>query len=118
MKSLLNPAIRSSAGILVLALSSITITAQSPHLPQPVPGGFDLPNGWRITPAGTRIADTEDMVLKMTVAPDGRAVIGTHSGFNPHGLVVIDTKTHQVVERIGLKSTWMGLAWSPDGKTL
>src|SRR5262249_35857067 len=76
------------------------------------------PNGWRITPAGTPIADTEDMVLKMTVAPDGRAVIATHSGFNPHGLVVIDTKTHQVVQRIGLKSTWMGLAWSPDGKTL
>jgi YVTN family beta-propeller protein len=118
MKSLLNPAIRSAAGILVLAYSSISIAAQSQHLPQPVPGGFDLPNGWRITPAGTPIADTEDMVLKMTVAPDGRAVIATHSGFNPHGLVVIDTKTHQVVQRIGLKSTWMGLAWSPDGKTL
>ncbi len=43
--------------------------------PQPVAGGFDLPNGWRITPAGKSIADTEDMVLKMVVAPDGRAVI-------------------------------------------
>src|SRR5215475_6765438 len=118
MKRLLNPPIRSAAGILVLALSSINIAPQSSRLPQPVPGGFDLPNGWRITPAGTPIADTEDMVLKMTVAPDGRAVIATHSGYNPHGLVVIDTKTRQVVQRIGLKSTWMGLAWSPDGKTL
>src|SRR5215831_14215322 len=101
MKSLLNPAIR-SAGMLVLALSSITVAAQSPHWPQPVPGGFDLPNGWRITPAGKSIADTEDMVLKLVVAPDGRAVVATHAGFNPHGLVVIDTKTHQVVQRIGL----------------
>lgn len=86
--------------------------------PQPVAEGFDLPNGWRITPAGKSIADTEDMVLKMVVAPDGRAVIATHAGYNPHGLVVIDAKSHQAIQRIGLKSTWLGLAWSPDGKTL
>src|SRR5215472_6199278 len=92
--------------------------AQSTHLPQPIAGGFDLPNGWRITPAGKPIAETEDMALKMTLAPDGRAVIATHSGYNPHGLVVIDTRTHDVVQRIGLKSTWLGLAWAPDGKTL
>jgi YVTN family beta-propeller protein len=93
-------------------------SAQSNRLPQPVPGGFDLPNGWRITPAGKPIIDTEDMVLKLTTAPDGRAVIATHAGYNPHGLVVIDTRTHQAVQRIPLRSTWLGLAWSPDGKTL
>ncbi|HLJ88917.1 MAG TPA: bifunctional YncE family protein/alkaline phosphatase family protein [Candidatus Angelobacter sp.] len=106
------------------ALLSISIfapfgaTAQDASLPRPIPGGFALPNGWRITPAGKPIAETEDMVLKMTTAPDGKAVIATHAGYNPHGLVVIDTTTHQVVQRIGLKSTWLGLAWSPDGKTL
>ncbi len=66
--------------------------------PQPVAGGFDLPNGWRITPAGKSIAETEDMVLKMVVAPDGRAVIATHAGYNPHGLVVIDAKTNQAIQ--------------------
>ena len=30
---------------------------------------------------------TEDMVLNVTVAPDRKAVIALHSGFNPHGLV-------------------------------
>jgi YVTN family beta-propeller protein len=104
--------------VLSLACSPANVLAQSTRLPQPVAGGFDLPNGWRITPAGKPIVDTEDMVLKMTVAPDGRALIVTHSGYNPHGLVVIDTRTHQVVQRIGLKSTWLGLAWAPDGKTL
>src|SRR6516164_2150761 len=86
-------------------------SAQSNRLPQPVPGGFDLPNGWRITPAGKPIVETEDMVLKLTASPDGHAVIATHAGYNPHGLVVIDTRTHQAVQRIGLRSTWMGLAW-------
>ncbi|HEV3039962.1 MAG TPA: hypothetical protein VHA33_19500, partial [Candidatus Angelobacter sp.] len=95
-----------------------TIGEPTTQTPQPVPGGFDLPNGWRITPAGKSIVDTEDMVLKMVVAPDGRAVIATHAGYNPHGLVVIDTKTSQAIQRIPLKSTWLGLAWAPDGKTL
>ena len=104
--------------VLGLQLSWLPVMAQSTHLPQPVPGGFELPNGWRITPAGKHIADTEDMVLKITAAPDGRAVIATHAGYNPHGLVVIDPRTHQVVQRIGLKSTWLGLAWARDGKTL
>ena len=41
-------------------------------LPGPTPGGgFDLPNGWRITPAGQRVADLNDLVLKMVVSPDG-----------------------------------------------
>jgi hypothetical protein len=77
-----------------------------------------LPNGWRITPAGKPIVDTEDMVLKLTTAPDGRAVVATHAGYNPHGLVVVDTKTHQAVQRIGLKSTWLGMAWATDGKAV
>ena len=61
---------------------------------------------------------TEDLVLKLVTAPDGKAVIGSHSGYNPHGVVVIDTKTREVTQRIGLKTTWMGMAWSRDGKTL
>ena len=90
-------------------------TQQTPHR---IPNGSDLPNGWRITPAGKVIAETGDMLLKFVLAPDGRAVIGVHSGYNPHGLIVIDPSSHQVVQRIELKSTWLGLAWSPDGKTL
>ena len=78
---------------------------------------FDLPNGWRLTPVGKSIA-TEDMVLNTVAAPDGLAVIAMQAGYNPHGLVVIDTKTEEAVQRIPLKSAWFGMAWSPDGKRL
>jgi YVTN family beta-propeller protein len=88
------------------------------QLPKAVPGGFDLPNGWRITPAGKSIADIGDLVLKMVTAPDGRAVIAVNSGYLPHGLSVIDPKTRRVVQHVAIKSTWLGLAWSPDGHTL
>lgn len=104
--------------LVALAAFSSSLAAQNDRAPRTIPGGFDLPNGWRITPAGKPIVETEDMVLKLSIAPDGRAVIATHAGYNPHGLVVIDTRTHAATQRIGLKSAWLGLAWSADGKTL
>ena len=94
------------------------IGSSTTQLPHSISGGFDLPNGWRITPAGKPIVQTEDMVLKMIMSPDGRVIVATHSGYNPHGLVVIDAKTHEAVQRTGLKSTWLGLAWATDGHTL
>jgi hypothetical protein len=67
-------------------------------LPGPTPGGgFDLPNGWRITPAGKRVADTNDLILKMVPSPDGRVIVAGHGGYLPHGLSVIDAKTHRLV---------------------
>jgi YVTN family beta-propeller protein len=90
-------------------------TTRPPH---GVPGGFALPNGWRITPAGKTIASVGDLVLDMKVSPDGRIVVASHSGYQPHGLDVFDTRTQKLVQHIDLKTTWLGMAWSPDGKTL
>ena len=97
--------------IFFLSLLSASLYAQAPH---PIPGGFSLPNGWRITPIGKAIP-TEDLILNLSGSADGKVVIAQHGGFNPHGLLVIDTKTEEPVQRIGLKSAWLGLAWSHDG---
>ena len=96
-----------------------TIGEATTALPGPTPGGgFDLPNGWRITPAGPKIADLNDLVMKMIPSPDGRVIIAAHAGYLPHGLSVIDAKTHRLIQEVPLKTTWLGLAWSPDGHTL
>jgi YVTN family beta-propeller protein len=86
--------------------------------PKYIAGGFDLPNGWRITPAGKAIATIEDMVLNTVVSPDGKIIVATHSGYLPHGIDVIDVKARKLIQQIPLKTTWLGLAWSPDGHTL
>ncbi|MBA3440534.1 MAG: beta-propeller fold lactonase family protein [Pyrinomonadaceae bacterium] len=98
-------------------LLPVCSTASSQQIPRPTADGYSLPNGWRLTPIGKAIP-TEDMVLHLLPAPDGRAVIASHSGFNPHGLVVIDARTEQAVQRIPLKSTWLGMAWHPNGNLL
>jgi YVTN family beta-propeller protein len=104
--------------LLRIALVLVPIAAGvAQNIPQPIPDGYALPNGWRLTPTGKSIT-TEDMVLSSTAAPDGMAVIASHAGYNPHGLVVVDTKTEEAVQRIPLKSAWYGMTWSPDGKKL
>ncbi len=97
------------------ALAAGLLLAQ--QQPRPVEGGYLLPNGWRITPIGKAV-ETGDLIMSVVSAPDGRAVVAMHSGYNPHGLVVIDTATGDAVQRISLKSAWGGMAWSPDGKKL
>ena len=88
------------------------------QVPKYIPGGFDLPNGWRITPAGKAIATIEDLVLNLVVSPDGRIVVASHSGYLPHGIDVFDARTQKQIQHIELKTTWLGMAWSPDGHTL
>ena len=97
-----------------LVALTVALLAQTP---KPITGGYDLPNGWRITPAGRHVS-TSDYVLNVTNTPDGRNIIALHSGYNPHGLVVLDTRNVEITQKVGLKSSWFGLAWSPDGGTL
>jgi YVTN family beta-propeller protein len=98
-------------------LALISIAALSQQIPRRLADGYALPNGWRITPIGKAVP-TEDMVLNVVPTPDGRSMIALHSGFNPHGIVVIDTLTAEATQRIPLRSAWLGLAWHPDGKRL
>jgi YVTN family beta-propeller protein len=88
------------------------------RVPRRYAGGVDLPNGWRISPAGKAIGTMGDLVTNMVVSPDDRVVIAVTSGFQPHGLNVFDTKTHERVQQIGLPSTWLGMSWSSNGQRL
>src|ERR1700745_2231583 len=59
---------------------------QTTELPRSFPGGADLPNGWRVAPAGKSIGTMGDLVLNLVVSPDGKIVVAVNSGFLPHGL--------------------------------
>src|SRR5215510_10455609 len=100
----------------LLALGALVLPA-SAQLPHATQNGYELPNGWRLTPLGHAIP-TEDMVLNVSMAPDHKTVVALHSGFNPHGIVTVDVRTEEATQRIPLKSAWLGLAWHPNGKRL
>jgi YVTN family beta-propeller protein len=100
--------------LLILLGVSTVFVAQRPG---PSAEGYLLPNGWRITPLG-KVVNTEDLVLNIVPTPDRMGMVAIHSGFNPHGLVVIDGRTDEAVQRVPVPIAWMGLAWHPDGSRL
>ena len=111
-------ALTSAASVAMAQTAPREIGPATQVLPHAVTGGFELPNGWRITPAGQSVGTTGDMVLKILPAPDGKALIADHAGYLPHGLTVIDPVTRKVVQEIKLRSSWLGLTWSPNGQIL
>ncbi|MBI2687259.1 MAG: beta-propeller fold lactonase family protein [Acidobacteria bacterium] len=101
--------------ITVLFAACLLPAQQAPRV---LPGnGYALPNGWRITPAGKHVV-TSDYVLNLTTAPGDQQIVALHSGYNPHGVLVIDPKNVEITQRTPLKSSWFGMAWAPGGKTL
>jgi YVTN family beta-propeller protein len=79
------------------------------------PGEHLLFNGWGLTPAGRHIA-VSDLALKMVVAPDKRALVSIHGGFNEHGVTLADVAGQKETQFLPLAKAWNGLAFSADGK--
>ncbi|MCC6697730.1 MAG: glutaminyl-peptide cyclotransferase [Candidatus Hydrogenedentes bacterium] len=101
---------------LAVLVASLSLCG-SAQIPGPSDGHYLLPNGWSISPIGKSVP-TEDLLLNLSPAPDGRAVVALHCGYNDHGLVVLDALTDEAVQRIPLPTAWFGLAWHPDGTKL
>jgi YVTN family beta-propeller protein len=102
----------------VLSTSAASAAPQQPARPGPVGEGVtQLPNGWRIAPAGTHL-DVGDLPLAMALHPDGRHVVITNNGWSKPSLRVVDLARRQVIQKLSLDHAWLGLAWHPDGKRL
>lgn len=76
-----------------------------------------LPNGWRLTPAGKHLP-LGDLPLNMAVSPNGRWLAVTNNGYGRQCVKVFDTKKQVEVDDQTIRSSWYGLTYSPDGKTL
>jgi len=76
-----------------------------------------LPNGWRIAPEGRHVT-VGDLPMNFAASPDGRFLAISTSGFSKPALSIFDTRSLQIVSRLELEHTWLGVAWHPDGKRL
>jgi YVTN family beta-propeller protein len=77
----------------------------------------DLPNGWHLTPVGTKIK-LGDLPLNIAVNPGGKYVAVTNNGQSIQSIMLIDTKTQTMVDSVTIPASWLGLAFGPDGKKL
>jgi DNA-binding beta-propeller fold protein YncE len=84
--------------------------------PQP-DGSVLLPTGWRVRPAGTQI-ETDTFPMASAMSPNKKFMAVLHGGYNPPSVVMLDPATLKQISKVDLPDGWLGLSFSPDGKSL
>lgn len=80
-------------------------------------GSVLLPTGWQLRPAGTQM-DTDTFPMASAMSPNKRFMAVLHGGYNPPSVVILDPATLKQISRVELPDAWLGLSFSPDGKSL
>jgi YVTN family beta-propeller protein len=76
-----------------------------------------LPAGVCLDAAG-RSFDVGNMPLAMALSPEGDRLVISLSGWREQGLQVVERDTGRVVQKLPQAGAFLGLAFSPDGRTL
>ncbi|MFQ5536538.1 MAG: SMP-30/gluconolactonase/LRE family protein [Gemmatimonadota bacterium] len=76
-----------------------------------------LPTGKRLDPAG-RSVGVGSLPLAMTLSPDGNYVVLLLNGWREQGVQVLNRRTGVVTQTLLQPAAFLGLAFSPDGRTL
>jgi YVTN family beta-propeller protein len=87
---------------------------EAPQYAGPKGDGFLLPNGWKLTPAGEHVPQS-DLPLNIIPLADNRRVLVATGGYNAHELSLIDLDQKRVIDRKEVPQSWFGLAVSPEG---
>ena len=102
---------------LTALLFAAALAAQTWPGPQP-DGRILLPSGWWLAPFGEHVDLPSDLPVRLCVHQDQRFVAVQHCGYRQHLVVILDSKTKQVVAQHKLLRSWSGMCWSGDGKRL
>ena len=80
-------------------------------------GFMQLPNGWKLNPAGTHV-EVGDLPVNIQIHPTGQFAAVLHCGWKEHEVHILDlnAKKRKIVCRVTVDQSFQGLAWSPDGK--
>ncbi len=76
-----------------------------------------LPTGVHLDPAGS-VHPVGPMPLNMALAPNGNRVVLLLNGWSRVGVQVVEWRTGRVTQTLDLPASFLGLAFSPDGKWL
>jgi DNA-binding beta-propeller fold protein YncE len=82
-------------------------------------GFVQLPNQWRLKPAGRHL-ELGDFPVNIALHPTGQYAAVLHAGFREHEVVIVnlDKARTRVVSRASIDQAFYGLTWSPDGRQL
>jgi YVTN family beta-propeller protein len=86
-----------------------------PGFPGRSDAGFLLPNGWRLTPAGSQVP-LADLPLNILVSADSKQAFVATSGYNAHELTVVNLDSREKVAAESVRQSWFGLATDGAGR--
>jgi YVTN family beta-propeller protein len=102
---------------LLVFLIALTVHIQAQILNQINSRRVLLPNGWQLTPVG-KILPLGDLPLNIAVSPDKKLAAVTNNGQSTQTIELIDIKKGIVTDSVIIGKSWLGLAFSDDGKSL
>ncbi|HSU80308.1 MAG TPA: alkaline phosphatase family protein [Candidatus Angelobacter sp.] len=107
---------------LAMIISSFSNSyAKSPGVPGPIDRKSGMtPHHWALSPAGKQVT-LGDFPMSGAMSPDGKHLIITNDGQGEQSLQVIDTETKSVIQTVPYitpEALFLGVVFSPDGKTV
>src|SRR5690349_18980559 len=110
---------RLTAVCVLLAVAAVLVSQPAPREQVgPLPGGgFLLNSGWRLTPAGKQIP-LDTFPMSSALSKDGKFLLVLNGGYKPPSISVLRVDTMEELGRTPVEDAWLGLTFSPDGKTL
>src|SRR5260221_10667376 len=106
---------------LILCIATVSITLQSlAQTPGKIKqtGQVLLPNGWKLSPAGSKSLQLGDLPLNMQISASGKLLAVTNNGQSTQSIQLIDPKTEKELDKKIVGKSWYGLAFSHDEKKL
>jgi len=76
-----------------------------------------LPNGWSLSPVGTQIP-LGDLPLNIAVSPNLKYAAVTNNGQSTQSIQLISIRDQNLLDTYEVGKSWLGLAFSDDGKSL
>ena len=108
---------------LLLGCSGNPSSKTAPDAPAVLPGPLAatgqmlLPNGWKLSPAGTA-TPLGDLPLSLEISPDGRLAAVVNGGYGENSVQLLEAASGRLLDTRAVPAAWAGLAWAPDGRTL
>src|SRR6201996_8871693 len=99
-----------------ILLAALQLQAQTPGKISQT-GQVLLPNGWKLSPAGTSLP-LGDLPLNMQLSASGKLLAVTNNGQSTQSIQLIDPVSKTQLDEKIVGKAWYGLAFSRDEKTL
>ncbi len=76
-----------------------------------------LPNGWHLTPVGEKVR-LGDLPLNIAISPSQKLAAITNNGQSTQTIQLVDIKEGITTDTVIIGKSWLGLAFSDNGKQL